>query len=737
MKSTLVQLIESHFSLDPFCKTTNFYLVLPALFLSTFLSAQYQDSAYKTPVSIKFDNPLEIGEEGFQKVVVDYNGIAYLLNRQIGLYRLYEGSIVKDNFYLSLSDKTTIDICIQDESGYLYYLMDDGFLTNAHAGAIYASLKHNYDRILVSRDDEVMLFNTDSASVYHKRTLMTKLGMPNELIEVYSHLGLFFARAGRGIYILEEDKWELIYECPPEVVDVAFAKDHMVLARNDGFLAVDFLGNEYYGLDKKVPVSSIHKVVFHREKLWAISNQGAFSRDTSGLRYYASKRWLDSDTIIDLAIDFQGDVFFLTRKGLNQIDFRSMTLGEKADYFEEKIRKNHLRYGFVSALNHSRPGQPYVHDHDNDGLWTSFYLSSQALKHFVTGDDMARRYAWESFEAYERLLSVNPLDGFPSRTFERTGYKVSDPQRWRQNSPDPGWEWKGTTSSDEYVAYLLVAAMMDEFVAQSEDEHRRIAAFIDDILMHIIDNDYYFIDDDGQPTTWARWHPEFVNGYAKSVYDRKLNSTLLIAGFQLGWALTQKTIYLKELNKIIEEFGYLENMMIPMSEISRTRHEYDGHVLGLEWNHSDDEMAFLTYWVLHRFALNDSLRNTFSWVIEDHWKIEKPERNALWNLISLATCGSIDEASTMWHLQEFPLDLRDYAISNSHRQDLNYLPPNFRGETTANLLPPSEQPMHRHNRTPFILDSRGSHAQLAGDEYLFPYWLARYLGFVSDDIMKK
>ena len=119
-------------------------------------------------------------------------------------------------------------------------------------------------------------------------------------------------------------------------------------------------------------------------------------------------------------------------------------------------------------------------------------------------------------------------------------------------------------------------------------------------------------------------------------------------------------------------------------------------------------------------------------MINDHWEIEKPERNALWNLLTYGTTGEIDLESTIWYLRGFPKDTRRYAVQNSHRKDLDFLPEdletNFRDQTTKELLPKGERPMNRHNTNEFRLDShRGSDRILTGDEYLLPYWMARYL----------
>jgi hypothetical protein len=146
------------------------------------------------------------------------------------------------------------------------------------------------------------------------------------------------------------------------------------------------------------------------------------------------------------------------------------------------------------------------------------------------------------------------------------------------------------------------------------------------------------------------------------------------------------------------------------------------------WNHSDDEMAFLTYWVLYRYALDDHLKKKYAAAIEDHWQMEKPEKNALWNLISLETTGKYDKVATFWHLKEFPIDLIRWDVKNSHRKDIVLLPKNFRNQFTKELLPPGETPIHRHNSNAFELDGgENGMSELAGDEYLLPYWMARFL----------
>ena len=48
---------------------------------------------------------------------------------------------------------------------------------------------------------------------------------------------------------------------------------------------------------------------------------------------------------------------------------------------------------------------------------------------------------------------------------------------------------------------------------------------------------------------------------------------------------------------MIEYFGYLDNIMVPMKDMRKTLdYVHAGHEMGDSWNHSDDELAFLSYW---------------------------------------------------------------------------------------------------------------------------------------------
>jgi len=196
-----------------------------------------------------------------------------------------------------------------------------------------------------------------------------------------------------------------------------------------------------------------------------------------------------------------------------------------------------------------------------------------------------------------------------------------------------------------------------------------------------------------------------------------------------------KSRAIKLLDDLMNEHGYLENLMRPFSDIGPAPESADAwrRMLSAEWNHSDDEMYFLAYWGLYPYAFNDSFKKQYRAAIRDHWEWERPEKNALWNFCYAMTgAQEFDLVESIWHLQEFPLDMVQFAVQNSHRKDIEFVEPNFRGQTTTEVLPPDERPELKHNRNLFTLDAGNRNSELsAGDTFLLPYWMGRFLGVIS------
>ena len=92
-----------------------------------------------------------------------------------------------------------------------------------------------------------------------------------------------------------------------------------------------------------------------------------------------------------------------------------------------------------------------------------------------------------------------------------------------------------------------------------------------------------------------------------------------------------------------------------------------------------------------------------------------------------------DLDESIWFLKTYPLDLRSWGVKNSHRKDIEILPPNFRKQTITELLPLGEMPLYRQSGEVFQLDRNGDGSAMisAGDTWLLPYWMGRYIGVIS------
>ncbi len=698
--------------------------------------ASVRDVPFRQAVAVQFTPEPELKGATYRKMCVDRDGVAYLLTDR-GLARQFGDRVALDRSFRPIAGKKTMDIALQ--GGRLFYLFEDQLLSNGSAGKPLAALPSGvYRRLALLPDGAALVAGPTNLAVYHGGGItMFPFSFSRTNEQLYAWGDRFYVLAANTVYRVAGAQVE-VFHSGRDITSLAFRPGEMLVGTRRGYYATDLqTGKVTLPLQDRLPAAEITCMAPVTNGLWIGTSRGVFFQSSpKWMRYYASRRWLNDDRVTDLGVSPSGDVWVLTPAGLNKIEFRYTTLAQKAAHYDRKIRERHMRYGFCSELRLARPGDVTTGeliDTDNDGTWSSYYMASQAFRYAVTGDEEARANAWETFEALERLQTINGLDGFPSRTFERTGFKFSDPERWHP-APETGWEWKGTTSSDEITGHTFGYAVLYEAAARTPAEKQRIATVYDRIIAHILRNNLYLVDLDGRPTLWGRWHPDHVNSFPPTMFDRRLNSTEIIAFLQFAWHLTRKPEYRDRAFELLERHGYLQNLTSPMANIRFTPNfSYQGITMGDEWNHSDDELAFVTYWALYRFAFDDNLRRTYAQAIRDHWTLEKVERNPLWDFIYSTTGGPLpDIENALWTLRNFPLDLTTWTVENSHRRDIARLPANFRRQATDQLLPPDERAVMRWNGNPFELDGGdGGQRELAGDEFLLPYWMGRFLRIIQ------
>jgi hypothetical protein len=727
-------------------------LCLLFIYLAPTASAQpvYTDSNYRQDYSIKYDK-LRVPDTAtirLQKIVSDRNGVVQILSSQ-GLLRpdngafLYPGELAPDNTYRALADTKITGITVYQQQ--FVYTSEKAILSNAWAGKFY--MPHTLPGIkLIAGGPGFSFLLSDGQSIQYRKdsTLGWQANLPDSILD------LRWSTTNRGCWILGRHTLSLFSPATKQLRVIYHGNDLtcmepvensnlILLGTHDGYLMLDGVSGLPVGEPfRRLPCPDITVIRRIHGKTWFGSARGAYVlREDSRFDYFASRRWLPSDKVVDLAAGPDNTILILTDRGLGELHFDPMTLYDKALFFEKQVRDRHIRLGFNSTLERMKDGDlatGSVEDSDNDGLWTSMYLGAEAFRYAATRSPEALHNCRESLDAMERLYSVNAQHGFPSRSFERRGYAAADTQVWKHGA-DPLWDWKSTTSSDEAIGHVFVFGVIAELVDDSALKSQAIR-LLDTLMSHIVEHNLYLVDWNGKPTTWGKWNPVYVNARPTIVGDRKLNSANIIGMLQTAWHFTHKTVYRDKALELLYKYGYLDNIMRPMNSLGEAPPDADelSRDLSENWNHSDDEMYFLGYWGMYRYALDDTLKEKFKSSIIDHWQFERPEKEGAWDVFTAITgTPQFDLDAAVWYLQRSPLDMIDWSVHNSQRQDILPLAPNFRGQTISEVLPPDELPVQRHNSNRFDLDNNGNgHMEhSAGDIWLLPYWMGRYLQIIS------
>jgi len=723
------------------------FFLLTSSLISVAQLPRHTDKIFTQDYSIRYLN--QDSDVQLLKVVSDRNGYIQLLSSK-GLLRprdgqfLFPGALVQDEQDKQTSDKKIAGIGTYQNQ--LIYIDNQAVLSNAWAGKLFSKHSLPGAKIFAGGDNFTFLISDGSKLILLKDSKPLWDGnLSGETIK-----DIKFDKSNNGFWILgdrsvcffspKNNQLQSIYK-GDNVTCIEPANGMLFAGTSDGYFKIDGKTKKQTGdIIKKMPWPQLTTIAYIDSTLWFGSTWGAMQLRKDGkYNYYASKRWIPSDSVISIAKGPENSVLVLTTKGLGQIYFKEMTLQDKAAFFEKQVRERHIRLGFNATVVNMKDGDVTtgsMEDSDNDGLWTSMYLAGEAFNYAVTKSPYALQNVKESLDAMERLYTINPVPGFPSRSFERRGYKYED-EAWRR-AEDPEWDWKSTTSSDEAIGHIFAFSVIAELV-DDKDLRQKAVMLIDTLMSTIVKNDFYLIDWDGKPTRWGRWNPEYVNARPENVGDRKINSSNIIAMLQTAYHFTKKEKYKKAAFYLMNEHGYLKNLMRPMKDIGHAPADADelSKELSEGWNHSDDEMYFCGYWGLYRYAFNNTLKADFKKAILDHWQSERPEKEGLWNIMTALTgTKNFDLDEAIWYLQKYPLDLITWTQKNSQRKDIELVSPNFRRQTTKEVLPPDELRISRHNANRFDLDggNDGRSEYSAGDIWLLPYWMGRYLKVISGPV---
>ena len=466
--------------------------------------------------------------------------------------------------------------------------------------------------------------------------------------------------------------------------------------------------------------------------LWIGTTWGAVRAVDGEYHYFAGERWLPNDRVNAIACG-ERSVYIATDGGIAVIDYEPYTLQKKAAYYERHLEEwGQKRLGFTHKLEWNSGLNEWVREvSDNDVGWSTHYLTAMCFKFAVTGDKHARDEAVDFFNSVKWSEEITGIPGFPARSVWAVGEKGHQaqhgsgglPAEWHE-TPDGVWQWKGDTSSDETDAHFYAVPIFHDLVATGRDkdrakEHlRRVAA-------HIYENGWVLRDVDGQPTRWARWDPEYLQG-PKGYYARGLNGLEVLAYMQTASTLTGDPRFAKALDELYA-MGYHQNVLRQKLTFS------PGFIF-----HSDDRLAFYAYHPVLMYTTDPTMRSIYLRSFERSWEVERIEHIPWFNFIYGGLTGNDCEADeAVRHLREWPLDLIDYSYQHSQRADL-HTPDGYVAYSggTRPISPREKGPCRWVDNQLSLEGGSGGQAVVDPAGWLDAYWMGRYYGMIEAPTVK-
>ena len=486
-----------------------------------------------------------------------------------------------------------------------------------------------------------------------------------------------------------------------------------------------------------LPVEDITALAVDRDdRLWIGTSNGLihYRPYEEGRQWYYREgpRYLPDDYVHDIAIAADGKtIYTATDKGLGQLDITETTLRDRAGAIEALVNERHRRLGMVAACTLDDAVNPTawaIQDNDNDGLWTAYHVAAMSLAYGATGDPAAKASAGEGMNAIYMLQNASGTPGLVARSVLPLEQAVAagkdkDPQ-WRL-TPDGTMYWKSDTSSDEIDGHYFAFYTYWEHIAKNDPGERdRCIAQVRALTDYIADHDYLLIDWDGEHTRWGFWKPEMLNNDPRHYLENGLNALQMLSFLKTAFYITGDEKYQRHYRSLIKEHHYLANVLL------------EKKVYPDQDNHSDNQLAYVAWYPILQIEQDPDIRSVLHKAVRRHYKTINRDRSSFFYFVTATIDPDyVDLESAALNLKRIPTDRRQWPQINSHRADVIFDPrvDRFGKQQLMAVLPADERCFSRWNGNPYLPDGGGSgRHEDAGADYLLPYWMARYHGFLAE-----
>jgi hypothetical protein len=489
--------------------------------------------------------------------------------------------------------------------------------------------------------------------------------------------------------------------------------------------------------------------------VWGGTTEGAWRLREGQFRYFWGGRWLPGNKVAAIWTDEKGRAWLDTDGGIACIEEVPMTLKQKAAHFDRITQERHNRHGFISFARFNAVGDPssgFRYElSDNDGLWNAIYVGAMCFRYAATKDPAARKQARQALDALLELERLSGISGYPARVVATddelkkttTGADMNETVRvegekdkiWFRSPVDAKVWCKGDTSSDEMDGHYFAWRVYFDLVADAE-EKKMIAAIVRRATDHIIEHNFTLVGHTGRKTRWGIWSPDLMNRIPYYATMRPLNSLEVLTYLKVAEHITGDEKYARAADHLSQNHHFLLNTLM-------YRHGDRGQWHGID--HSDDEMLYMMYYSYlmldknpdRRRIIMQSMARTWEETVPDEQCVRR-EHSPLYNYIYGSLTGrrcDADEARQT--LQDWPWDLVEWRVRNTHRHDVTVMRATgkvLNPVQVDHVLPASERPLSRWNGNPFEGDGGGDgRSEDDGAAFALAYWIGVYHGYLSKE----
>ena len=438
------------------------------------------------------------------------------------------------------------------------------------------------------------------------------------------------------------------------------------------------------------------------------------------------------------------------------------------------------------------------HSGENDGLWSALYMASQAYRYAATGSDDALATLKLLLEGEADRMAVTGVPGLFTRQLIPPGIDglscpgddghyttdvEKDDNRWVQIREDGcAWvipnetgEWTKSdhcgldafagycfldnVSIDEYAGHMFALGAILKIV-DDPDVRAVVADLLEQVGRHLMANELTFVDWDGRVTEHGRL-------YATSLTDPPgFNAFVSLLYILMAWEATGDQAFMDYHDDCLLQKGGLNECLswplekeIPYDQLLHQLMMYVGDD-GCRSNWNNLSMMFCAVPLLPWFEPDPAVRALASAAFDaelmrpDHRIAAYKQGNAWWNFLWGAhkALGPDSDGPALEIVEDGICSLKQFPASQAGRDIDNFVDHDHycfgrlhKEESGPEHNSLAEDPIPVDERCPRTFlwwanpynrrrcSANDAEIQQPGD-YLLPYWMGRYYGFIPEDL---